>query len=234
MEAILHTASEWNVPVLEDAAQAIGATSPDGRGAGSMGAFGAFSFFPSKNLGGIGDGGMVVTSDDALAQKVRTLRVHGSKPKYHHALIGGNFRLDAIQAAALLVKLEHLEGWHQLRRQRAAYYDQALATLGRPEVRVPAAVCGAERHIYNQYVVSVSHDRDGLMTYLRESGISTAVYYPVPLHLQLCFQDLGYSRGDFPNSELAAAHSLALPLYPEITSEMQDYVVAKIGQFFVE
>lgn len=227
MTAIGAIARERGVPVLEDAAQAIGAACDAGR-AGSVGELGAFSFFPSKNLGGIGDGGMVVTSDEALAEKLRTLRVHGSKPKYHHALVGGNFRLDAIQAAALLVKLEYLEGWHRARRERAAYYDAGLAGSG---VGTPAVVVDPRHHIYNQYVISVPGDRDGLQAHLAGRGISTAVYYPVPLHLQECFTELGYRPGDLPHSEHAAGNSLALPLYPELTREMQDHVIASVREY---
>ena len=227
MAAIAEIAGERGVPVLEDAAQAIGAACGAGR-AGSMGELGAFSFFPSKNLGGIGDGGMVVTSDAELADKIRTLRAHGAKPKYYHQLVGGNFRLDAIGAAALLVKLEYLESWHRARRQRAAYYDENLAGSG---VKTPVVVVGPEQHIYNQYVISVPDDRDGLRAHLAGREIETAIYYPVPLHLQQCFAELGYRPGSLPRAEYAAAHSLALPLYPELSTEMQDHVVASIREY---
>jgi dTDP-4-amino-4,6-dideoxygalactose transaminase len=227
MKAIRAIAAERGVPILEDAAQAIGAGCEAGR-AGSIGELGAFSFFPSKNLGGIGDGGMVVTSDDALADKTRTLRVHGSKPKYYHKLVGGNFRIDAIQAAALLVKLDYLEGWHRARRERAAVYDAGLADSG---VETPAVVVDPNDHIYNQYVIVVRGDRDGLQTHLAANGISSAIYYPVPLHLQECFAGLGYQPGDLPRAEYAADHTLALPLYPDLSPEMQDHVIAAIKDY---
>jgi dTDP-4-amino-4,6-dideoxygalactose transaminase len=225
MDAIRRVSGEHGVPLIEDAAQAIGATYPTGgsaRQAGTMGAMGAFSFFPSKNLGGIGDGGLVVTDDDGLADRVRRLRVHGAKPKYHHALVGGNFRLDTIQAAALLVKLPHLDRWSARRREVAARYDAALAG--------PAAVYGREHHVYNQYLIR-SPARDGLQKHLAGEGIDTAIFYPVPFHLQECFRSLGHRRGDFPHAEAAAAETLALPIYPEMTATQQDHVIAAIDRF---
>lgn len=232
MDPISALAQERGIPVVEDAAQAIGASYPSTLGerrAGSMSPLGCFSFFPSKNLGGIGDGGMVVTSDDELAEKLRCLRNHGGKPKYYHAMIGGNFRLDPIQAAVLLVKLPHLDSWHRMRQQNAAYYDEHLDVEG---LINPALAYGRERHIYNQYVISVPHRRDELRVHLKEAGIGHEVYYPVPFHLQECFAHLGYRRGDFPESEHAAEHTIALPVYPELTSEMQDYVVETIRAFY--
>ena len=222
MEAIGAIARAHGVAVVEDAAQAIGASCPAGR-AGAMGALGAFSFFPSKNLGAIGDAGLVTTADDALADKVRRLRLHGAEPKYHHALIGGNFRLDTIQAAALLVKLPHLQRWSEARRERAARYDRALAGIA--GVRTPALAWSREHHVYNQYVVHVDGDRDRLAARLAAGGVATAVFYPIPFHLQECFRSLGHARGDFPRAEAASASTLALPIYPQLRPEQQDHVV---------
>lgn len=232
MPAIRELGRRYGVPVIEDAAQAIGATcpTPDGpRKAGAMGLAGCFSFFPSKNLGGLGDGGMVVTDDPALADRIRCLRNHGAQPKYYHKFIGGNFRLDALQAAALLVKLPHLESWHAARRRNAAYYDEHLAAAG---VQTPKIASQREDHIYNQYIISVPRDRDGLRTYLADHQIGTEVYYPVPFHLQECFAGLGHRRGDFPHAEHAADHTLALPIYPELTREMQDHVIERIRAYY--
>jgi dTDP-4-amino-4,6-dideoxygalactose transaminase len=227
MEPILRVAARHGVPVIEDAAQAIGATVPvagSRRRAGTMGIAGCYSFFPSKNLGALGDGGLVVTDDDRFAETVRRLRVHGAEPKYHHALIGGNFRLDTIQAAALLVKLPHLESWHAARRDRAAAYDAALADV----VTTPRVAWGREHHIYNQYVVRVGRERDRLQKELAAAGIASAIFYPVPFHLQDCFRGLGHRRGDFPRAEAAAAETLAIPIYPELTGEQQERVVSVI------
>jgi dTDP-4-amino-4,6-dideoxygalactose transaminase len=221
MARILELAARYRIPVVEDAAQAIGATCPAGR-AGAMGVAGCYSFFPSKNLGGIGDGGLVVTGDDALADRIRRLRVHGAEPKYHHALIGGNFRLDTIQAAALLVKLPHLEAWHRARRERAAVYDEALAGVA----TTPRCTWGREHHVYNQYVIRVARDRERVRSALAAGGVASAVFYPVPFHLQECFRSLGYSRGDFPQAEAAADTSLALPIYPGMTAEQQAHVIS--------
>ncbi|MEO8191443.1 MAG: DegT/DnrJ/EryC1/StrS family aminotransferase [Acidobacteriota bacterium] len=218
-----------NVPVIEDAAQAIGARDAQGLSAGSVGAMGCFSFFPSKNLGAFGDGGMVVTNDDALAELLRVLRVHGGKPKYYHHLVGGNFRLDALQAAILRVKLKYLPAWTEARRRNADRYRKLFAEMKCEEwVRLPDDVPG---HIYNQFVVRV-HDRDRVRQHLKDRGVETEIYYPVPLHLQTCFQDLGYREGDFPHAEAAARESLALPIYPELTEEQQSHVVARLREFF--
>ncbi len=232
MPAILEVGRRFDVPVIEDAAQAIGATCPTPAGprkAGALGRAGCFSFFPSKNLGGIGDGGLVVTDDAALADRVRCLRNHGAQPKYYHKFVGGNFRLDVMQAAALLVKLPHLESWHAARRRNASYYDEHLTAAG---VQTPRIAYRREDHIYNQYIISVPRDRDGLRTHLADHQIGTEVYYPVPFHLQECFADLGYRRGDFPHAEHAADHTLALPIYPELTREMQDWVIDRIRAFY--
>lgn len=232
MDSILEIASEFNIPVIEDAAQAIGSQYPAKSGvkkAGTMGRMGCFSFFPSKNLGCMGDGGMVVTDDSALYEKLFKLRNHGASPKYYHALIGGNFRLDPIQAAILSVKLPHLNAWHAGRQKNAAYYDAHLNTKGivKPEIKYKR-----EYHIYNQYVIAVSEKRDELRAFLKEKQIGNEVYYPVPFHQQECFQYLGYNKGDFPNSEWAATHTLALPIYPELTDEMKDFVIQSIEAFW--
>jgi dTDP-4-amino-4,6-dideoxygalactose transaminase len=218
--------------VVEDAAQAIGAHYPSrkgGRRAGSLGALGCFSFFPSKNLGALGDGGLVVTDDAQLRDQLVCLRDHGSRERYHHTRIGGNFRLDAIQAAALLVKLPLLERWNEARRHNAAYYDEEI---GGVVLRTPVAAWGRGAHVYNQYVIDVSERRDELRRFLAEREIGTEVYYPIPFHLQECFASLGHSRGDFPNAEFAAEHTLALPVYPGLTREMQDHVVGAIRAFY--
>ena len=228
MDPICELADAHGIPIVEDAAQAIGAEYPSASGqkkAGSMGTLGCFSFFPSKNLGCIGDGGMVVTNDPELNDKLKMLRNHGAKPKYYHAMIGGNFRLDPIQAAVLLVKLPHLDQWHTMRQQNASYYDENLMDIG---VKTPVIAYQRKCHIYNQYVVSVPEDRDGLRQFLADNNVSTEIYYPVSFHMQACFKELGYREGDFPNSEYAAHHTLALPVYPELTHEMQDYVVDRI------
>jgi dTDP-4-amino-4,6-dideoxygalactose transaminase len=232
MDPILETAAAYGIPVIEDAAQAIGAQYPSKGGvkkAGNMGLVGCFSFFPSKNLGCIGDGGLVTTNDPELAKKIRLLRNHGAEPKYYHSMIGGNFRLDAIQAAVLLVKLPHLEDWHRMRRENAAWYDENLnvESVGKPFIAYKR-----EYYIYNQYVISVSEKRDELRKFLLESGIGCEIYYPVPFHLQECFRNLGYKKGDFPASEYAADSVLALPVFPELTREMQVYVIEKITEFY--
>jgi dTDP-4-amino-4,6-dideoxygalactose transaminase len=231
MDPIMAIARARGIAVLEDAAQAIGATYPGKAGvqkAGAIGELGAYSFFPSKNLGGIGDGGLVVTNDDVLGEKLTRLRAHGAKPKYYHSMIGGNFRLDTIQAAALKVKLPFLESWHQRRRSAAAYYD---AKLPAAIVTTPTCAWGREHHVYNQYVVAVKGDRDKLKAHLAERGVETSIFYPVPFHLQRCFADLGYARGALPESERAADHTLALPIFPELTRAQQDHVIASIGAF---
>jgi dTDP-4-amino-4,6-dideoxygalactose transaminase len=257
MDPILDIATRHGIPVIEDAAQAIGAEHK-GRRAGSMSRYGCFSFFPSKNLGAAGDGGMVTATDAAVAEKLRVLRVHGSKPKYYHAIIGGNFRFDAIQAAIVTVKLRHLDQWTAGRQANAARYrrlfESAGLSLPSPSGRgaggegdslpSPAGGRGAggeglvqlpyeapgNRHIYNQFVIRVPR-RDALQAYLREQKIGNEVYYPVPLHLQQCFAYLGHREGDFPHSEAAAQQTLALPIYPELSDEQAEWVVASIGRF---
>ena len=230
MDPILKVAAENNLVVIEDAAQAIGAEYR-GRRAGSMGDFGCFSFFPSKNLGAFGDGGAVTTHTDAFYDKVCTLRVHGSGPKYYHALIGGNFRLDALQAAVICVKLKYLDDWTDARRENARKYRKLFA-LDRLDdvVRIPAE--SQDRHVYNQFVISVKAKRDELRMFLNDAGIGTEVYYPLPLHLQECFSELNYKKGDFPAAEYAAGHTLALPVYPEMSDDQHAYVVEKIKAFY--
>lgn len=250
MAAVLALAEQYGVPVVEDAAQAIGATYPtqgqDGRQwrpAGSMGVAGCFSFFPSKNLGGLGDSGMVVTSDAELARRMRQLRMHGMEPKYHHAMVGGNFRMDPMQAAALSVKLPHLPAWHQARRRNAARYNRmfsAAGLVGADQITLPAAVyedvarqetLEPDFHIYNQYIIRTK-DRDGLKAFLDHSGVGNEIYYPIPLHQQECIADLGYGALVFPEAERAARETLALPVYPELTEEMQQYVVDRVRAYF--
>ncbi len=226
MGAVLEVAKRHDLYVIEDAAQAVGAAQGD-RKAGSLGTTGCFSFFPSKNLGGLGDGGMVVTQDEELATRIRWCRGHGGKDKYHNAFVGGNFRLDTLQAAALLVKLRHLEGWSAQRRRNAKRYDELFAGF---EPVVTPTVRAGNVSIYNQYVIRVPR-RDELQASLKDSGIGTAVYYPVSLHQQECFAELGYKKGDFPESERAAAESLAIPIYPELTEEQIAYVADRIREF---
>jgi dTDP-4-amino-4,6-dideoxygalactose transaminase len=235
MAGILEMGGRVKVPVIEDAAQAIGTVYKDGRFAGTLAPMGCFSFFPSKNLGGIGDGGMVVTSDDRLADRLRLLRNHGAKPKYFHKIVGGNFRLDTIQAAALLVKLRHLDAWHKARQQHADRYRELFRQAGLVEtIRLPEVVDttpGIRSHIYNQFVIRTPK-RDALREFLTSEGVGTEIYYPVPFHLQECFSDLGYKAGDFPESERAARETLALPVYPELTPDQQVYVVERIAAFY--
>ncbi len=229
LDPLLEAAEGRGIFVIEDAAQAIGARDSRGRQAGTVGAIGCLSFFPSKNLGAFGDGGMVVTGDADLAEKLRVLRVHGSKPKYYHRIVGGNFRLDALQAAVLRVKLKYLDEWTAARRRNAARYRELFDEDGLPsEVTLPVDTAG---HIYNQFVIRVQN-RDALRAHLREGRIETEIYYPVPLHLQECFQYLGYRKGEFPEAEGAAEESLALPIYPELTEEQQRYTVEVIRDFY--
>jgi dTDP-4-amino-4,6-dideoxygalactose transaminase len=234
MDPIMHLASEYGLVVIEDAAQAIGAEYK-GHRAGSMGHYGCFSFFPSKNLGAIGDGGMVVTNNAERAEKVKTLRGHGAKTKYYHRVVGGNFRLDAIHAAIVSAKLPYLDSWTAGRQHNARVYgelfsESALSSPGdgRAIVGLPAAV--TSRHIFNQYIIRVSR-RDELQAYLKSMGIGTEVYYPVPMHMQECFAYLGCSAGTFPESERAAIETLALPIYPELTAEQAAYVVECVREF---
>jgi dTDP-4-amino-4,6-dideoxygalactose transaminase len=229
MDPILETAAEFGLTVIEDAAQAIGAEYR-GQRAGAMGDFGCFSFFPSKNLGAFGDGGIVTTGSDPMAEKLRILRGHGAKPKYVHHMIGGNFRLDALQAAVVAVKLSHLDRWTEGRRKNAARYRQLFAERGLSD-RIGLPVDCQQRHIYNQFVISVTDGRDELRQFLQDAGVGTEIYYPIPLHLQGCFAHLGGKKGDFPASEKAAQRTVALPVYPELTEGQQRHVVDKIGEF---
>ena len=230
MQPILEVAAAREWVVIEDAAQAIGAEYK-GRRAGSMGDYGCFSFFPSKNLGAFGDGGIVTAGDPQVYERLKTLRVHGAKPKYYHKVVGGNFRLDALQAAIVTVKLDYLDGWTTRRQDNAGRYRELFASADLTD-RVILPVEKESRHIYNQFVIRVDTGRDALRAYLGEQGIGTEVYYPVPMHLQECFSGLGHQAGDFPVSEQAANQTLALPIYPELTESQQTYVVEKIGAFF--
>ncbi len=229
MDSLLRTTKESEIVLIEDAAQAIGARDHNGRQAGSKGRLGCFSFFPSKNLGAFGDGGMVVTNEEALADVLRMLRVHGSRPKYYHRMVGGNFRLDALQAAILRVKLKFLPAWIEMRRAKAKFYRELFEEAElEGHVCLPSDVPG---HVYNQFLIRAA-DRDRLRLFLRERGVGTEVYYPLPLHLQQCFRNLGYREGDFPRAEAASRESLALPIYPELTEQQQRHVVGQIKQFY--
>jgi dTDP-4-amino-4,6-dideoxygalactose transaminase len=236
MGRILEFSRSVGIPVVEDAAQAIGTVYRDGRSAGSMGVMGCLSFYPTKNLGGVGDGGMVVTDDEVLAQRLRLLRNHGAEQRYFHKVVGANFRLDAIQAAVLLVKLKYLDGWHKARQEHAEHYRKLLNHTGlvqRGDIGLPESPDGggARTHIYNQFVIRARR-RDALREFLTSQGVGTEIYYPVPFHLQDCFRDLGYRPGDFPESERAARETLALPIYPELTHAQQEYVVEQLGAFY--
>ena len=227
MDPILEIAAAAGVPVVEDAAQAIGAACK-GRQAGSLGTAACFSFFPSKNLGAFGDGGLVTTADARLAHEIRLLRNHGAEPKYVHKRIGGNFRLDALQAAVLRVKLPHLPRWSEMRRANAERYGRLFAEYGLTGRVTPPHEPAGYRHIFNQYVVRVP-DRDRVRSALAGAGIGTEIYYPIPFHLQECFAPLGYRRGDFPEAEAAADSTLALPIYGELTVEQQAQVVRALA-----
>jgi dTDP-4-amino-4,6-dideoxygalactose transaminase len=246
MDAVMEVARQHKLVVIEDAAQAIGAEYK-GRRAGSIGDYGCFSFFPSKNLGAVGDGGMVVTNDAARAENLVRLRAHGSKPKYYHKVVGGNFRLDTLQAAVVTAKLKHLDDWTLGRQRNAARYDSLLASCGlkvadssqcsangsrngTAQIFLPKVK--ADRHIFNQYIIRTSR-RDALKSALQEKGVGTEIYYPVPMHLQECFSSLGHQTGAFPESESAAKETLALPIYPELTDAQAQYVVQCVRDFFV-
>ncbi len=238
MGPIMDIAKQHNLSVIEDAAQAIGSEYSDGRRACSIGTIGCLSFFPSKNLGCLGDGGMVVTNDPDLAERMRVLRVHGSKPKYYHKRIGGNFRLDTIQAAVLNIKLNYLDEWTRRRQENATRYERLFQQNGltqKGKVKLPEPAyrnAGAKHyHIYNQFVLRVEQ-RDALMAHLKQKGIGAEIYYPVPFHLQECFLYLGYREGDFPQSERAAKETVAIPIYPELTEEQQTEVVETITAFY--
>lgn len=248
MDEIMVIAKKHSLKVIEDAAQAIGVQYKDGRAVGTIGDIGCFSFFPSKNLGCFGDGGLVTTNDDVLGEKLRILRVHGGEPKYYHKVIGGNFRIDALQAAIISVKLPHLDSWSEQRRKNAGTYNQLFIERGlaaetgkinfdkNNKVLLPKAAfedsarAVKNYHIYNQYIIRVEK-RDELRKYLSEKEIATEIYYPVPFHMQECFAYLGNKPGDFPLAEQAANTSIALPIYPELTLEQQTYVVETVKEF---
>ena len=246
MEEIMRLAAKYGLKVIEDAAQAIGVHYKDGRQVGTIGHIGCFSFFPSKNLGCFGDGGLVTTNDDELAEKLKIMRVHGGKPKYYHKVIGGNFRIDAIQAAVLNVKLPYLDQWSARRRDNAGLYTKLFIQAGLAEeegrteydmkntVLLPKAVFKETKHknyhIYNQYIVRVER-RNELREFLNQKGIGNEVYYPVPFHRQECFAYLNTVDSDYPVANTAAAESLALPIYPELTTEQIAYTVKVIAEF---
>ncbi|HZJ38230.1 MAG TPA: DegT/DnrJ/EryC1/StrS family aminotransferase [Chthoniobacterales bacterium] len=250
MEAIMELARKHDLVVIEDAAQAIGAEDK-GRRAGSIGHYGCLSFFPSKNLGAVGDAGMVVTNDKGRAENLARIRAHGAKPKYYHQVVGGNFRLDTLQASVVNAKLKYLDSWTLARQQNATRYDRLFEESGlrvastsqyqsngsgghkadnkKPHIYLPKVA--ADRHIFNQYIIRTPR-RDELKAALQEKGVSTEIYYPVPMHLQECFSSLGHQVGAFPESESAAKETLALPIYPELSDEQARYVVACIRDFF--
>jgi dTDP-4-amino-4,6-dideoxygalactose transaminase len=230
MDPLLEIGERRGIPIIEDAAQAIGAEDR-GRRAGSMGRLGCFSFYPTKNLGGAGDGGMISTNDDGLAGRLRALRVHGGLTEYHHAEIGINSRLDALQAAVLRVKLPHLDEWAHSRREKADHYNELFRAAGLSFAVITPSVRESAQHVFHLFVVRVPRHRDALMAHLAERGVGTKVYYPVPLHLQECFRYLGYQAGDFPEAERAALETFAVPLYPELTDEQQQYVVDSFRSF---
>ncbi len=229
MDPIMDAAVKAGIPVVEDAAQAIGSTYK-GRPAGGVGALGCFSFFPSKNLGAFGDAGLVTTNDADLAKRARLMRTHGMEPKYYHHVVGGNFRMDALQAAILRVKAPHLQGWTEARRANANRYQMLFRNAGLESLVTLPVEPTDRRHIYNQFVIATA-DRDALRRHMSERGIGTEIYYPVPFHLQACFADLGYRAGAFPRAERAAAESLAIPIYGELTLAQQEAVVDAIAQF---
>lgn len=235
MDPILDVAKAKGIPVIEDACQSLGAAYK-GKKAGALGDFGAFSFFPSKNLGGFGDGGMVTTNDDAMATTLRALRMHGETSRYHHRLVGGNFRLDALQAVVLHVKLPHLDGWAEGRRQNAAeierrYLEHGGRTWEEGGIAFPREAAGCH-HVFNQFVVRIARGRrDLLKDRLAELKIGHAIYYPVPLHLQECFANLGGKPGDFPVAEKAALETLALPVFPELTPSQKAFLAYHLAQF---
>ena len=233
MDEVLSVARKRGLRVIEDAAQAIGAEDGEGRSAGAVGDVGCFSFYPTKNLGAAGEAGLVTTNDASVAERLRRLRVHGGATEYHHDEVGFNSRLDTFQAAVLRVKLPHLDAWSDARRERAETYTRLIDEAGLQEFVTPPFINSGARHIFHQYVVRVpAARRDALLEHLRQNGVGTKVYYPVPLHLQPCFAYLGYKEGDFPESERAARETLALPMFPELTRAQQEYVVETLRRFF--
>lgn len=232
MDAIMTLTRKQKIKVIEDAAQAIGAKCRESF-AGAMGDVGCFSFFPSKNLGGYGDGGMAVTNNPDLARKLKSLRVHGADDTYRYPTIGGNFRLDALQATILSIKLKYLDGWVEKRRHNANTYNRLFKEYGLcSNITLPYSLT-ENFHVFNQYIIRVP-DRDRLRELLRAEGVETAVYYPIPLHLQPCLSHLGYKIGDFPEAEKAARETLALPIYPELTLKQQEYIVRKIKDILTD
>ena len=230
MEPLLEIGQRHGIPVVEDAAQAIGATD-NGRRAGSMGLIGCFSFYPTKNLGGAGDGGILTTSDDEVAARLRRLRTHGGSNEYEHEEIGINSRLDELQAAVLNVKLPSLDKWSDERARKAETYTKLLNDADLRFPLITPSIRSGNRHIFHQYVVRVPGNRDALMEHLKNQGVGSKIYYPISLHLQKCFEYLGYKKGDLPQSEAAADETFALPCYPELTDEQQAYVVDRISGF---
>jgi dTDP-4-amino-4,6-dideoxygalactose transaminase len=230
LDPILAEASRTGLPVVEDAAQAIGA-SYKSRIVGGVGTIGCFSFFPTKNLGGFGDAGLVTTNDGAIAERAKILRTHGMEPKYHHHVVGGNFRMDALQAAVLRVKAPHLAAWTAARRENASRYRRMFRESGLEAVVTLPSEPRDRRHIFHQFVIRTPH-RDALKSHLDDARIGNEIYYPMPLHLQPCFAQLGYKEGDFPIAERAAKESLALPIYGELTSDQQQVVVDAVAAFF--
>jgi dTDP-4-amino-4,6-dideoxygalactose transaminase len=233
MEPLISLAARHRLAIIEDAAQAIGAETDDGKRAGGIGTIGCLSFYPTKNLGGFGDGGMILTRDRRLADLLHSLRNHGSEGAYEHPRVGGNFRLDEIQAAILLVKLRHLDGWTEARRAHARRYNEAFRARGLEggDALTLPDIPKAGRHVFNQYVIR-TRQRGELIRFLKTRGIGTGVYYPRPLHIQPCFAFLGHKEGDFPEAERAAHESLALPVYPELTADMQAHVIETVNAFF--
>jgi dTDP-4-amino-4,6-dideoxygalactose transaminase len=232
MSPLMEISERRHVPVIEDAAQAIG-SEDRGRRAGSMGLIGCFSFYPTKNLGGAGDGGLLTTNDEKLADRLRALRVHGGTTEYHHREVGINSRLDSLQATVLRVKLKYLEGWSSERQKKAQRYDQLFQEAKLEFELVPPFVRAEARHIFHQYVVRIPEHRDAIMKHLDQHGVGTKIYYPIPLHEQECFRYLGYQQGAFPESERAARETVALPCFPELTEDQQEYVVNSFGSFEV-
>jgi len=226
MDPILEIAKKHDLRIIEDSAQSVGAEYKD-RKSGSLGDLGCFSFFPSKNLGGMGDGGMVTCNSKELEELIHMLRIHGGRPKNYHAALGINGRLDTIQASILIKKLEHLDDWCNKRRQKASYYTEKMRGFD----LVTPKIMSFNKHVFHQYVIRVK-ERDGLMEHLQANNIGCAVYYPVPQHLQECMAYLGYKEGDMPETEMAAKETLALPIFPEITEEEQDYVIGSVNDFF--
>ncbi|PIC85451.1 transcriptional regulator [Sporosarcina sp. P20a] len=231
MNPIIEIAEKYKLHVIEDAAQAIGSTYK-GKQVGEMSSAATYSFFPTKNLGAYGDGGMVVSNVENLAEQARVIRVHGSKPKYHHHVLGYNSRLDEMQAAVLSVKLPHLPIWSEDRRKHAAYYTEKLNEVLGDRVVTPVEIEG-NYHVFHQYTLRVER-RDELQSYLKEQGVSTMIYYPIPLHMQPVFKDLGYKVGDLPETEKAAQEALSLPMFPELKREQQDYIIDKIKGFYLK